>query len=307
MIDLSNIASPAARARIAAIPSLATFAHEIAEYTQSDPDTFWCCEAPFARLLASSFISDLATWELECLGNDPDHLPSQNGEENFEILRLGLTALGLHLLSPSPRILSLSFGSDTGYLYGLCEHNLIVNLGPGPVRLERWRHTGHGPYDVLDRSCPLEVVPTQLLAPGDRVRLEAHRDVARYTADEQPAVLVRLTRNRVTRLRWYYDATTLIPAGAAGADSSSARLEHACALLVALNHTAAAPAVAALCEHPDHFVRWSAVCRTMELDPVLGRDLVRRAVADSHPHVRRAAARSLERLEALQPVAGDEK
>ena len=76
------------------------------------------------------------------------------------------------------------------------------------------------------------------------------------------------------------------------------RIDYAMTLLSALEHTAAAPVMATLSDHPDHFVRWSAVRRVMELDPDLGTSLLYRALTDSHPHVQRAAQRSLERLNA---------
>ena len=70
------------------------------------------------------------------------------------------------------------------------------------------------------------------------------------------------------------------------------------ALLSALEHREAAPVIATLYDHPDHFVRWSAVRRVIELDPALGTPLVYRALTDPHPHIRRAAQRSVERYEA---------
>jgi hypothetical protein len=39
----------------------------------------------------------------------------------------------------------------------------------------------------------------------------------------------------------------------------------------------------------------------IELDPALGTPLVHRALTDPHPHIRRAAQRSLERYEASDP------
>ena len=79
------------------------------------------------------------------------------------------------------------------------------------------------------------------------------------------------------------------------------------ALLTALDHTEAVPVIAALYDHPDHFVRWSAVCGVMDLDPSQGARLVHRALQDAHPHVRRAARRSLDRYEASLSQEADQE
>jgi len=117
---------------------------------------------------------------------------------------------------------------------------------------------------------------------------------------QSATVVISLTRLQATRLRWVYDAATLLPVRAEAADLRAARIDYAMTLLSALGHTAAAPVIATLLDHPDHFVRWSAVRRVMELDPALGEPLVHRALTDPHPHVQRAAQRSLERLNALR-------
>jgi HEAT repeat protein len=122
--------------------------------------------------------------------------------------------------------------------------------------------------------------------------------VARIAALDECSVIVGFTRMQATRLRWIYDSDTLLPARAEAGDLDAARLEYTFALLAALGHTEAAPTMAALYEHPDHFVRWSAIRRVIELDPAIGEALVHRALNDVHPHVRRAAQRTLERYQA---------
>ena len=291
MLDPTQIKSPVVRARIEAIPALAAFIDAVAGEVDGAPQDFWRCETPLTTLLASGFVADLLAYELRRLRVESDYLPSGNGESDLEIFQLGALSFSIHLfLSP------MQIGHPA--LFGLCEHKLICNLGPGPIRLEPWRQSGAEPSDVLDRNALLEPLPARLIAPGERFRLEAHRDVARYGAVDAPAAILSLTRERVTRLRWIYDANTLAPTRLEGAGSTASRIEYACALLVALGYTDAAPVIASLYDHPDHFVRWSAVRRTMDLDRALGRELVERATSDAHPHVQRAAIRSLERLRA---------
>jgi hypothetical protein len=300
MADLDRISSPAARARCRAVPPLAAFVERVDPSVETDADAFWTCSEPFTMLTRSSVLPDLVAWELDCLRRNPDYAPSPGGDPDFEIFRLGHLVLSLRLHVPDR-------DAASSLLYGFCEHHLSANVGPGSVLIKRWRQEWQGPCEILDRTQGLVSLPPVVLGPREQTRFQAHRDVAHTGALDSAAIVVTLTRMQATRVRWVYDASTLLPVRAEAADSSTARLEYAMALLAALDHTEAVPVIATLYDHPDHFVRWSAVRRVMDLDPSLGTQLVHRALQDVHPHVRRAAQRSLERYAALRSQDADQE
>ena len=291
MARLEQISSPVERARCAAISSLAAFVEAVDPAVDREPEAFWTCAEAFRTLLGSNFLADVMAWELDCLRRDPDYVPCPRGERDFEVLHLGRLALSVRVQVPDA-------GEPSPLLYGFSEHHITANMGPGVVGIERWTQPWVGPPEVFDRTKGLVEAPSLLVRPGEQVSFQAHRDVARTRAMSTAAVLVGLTRVQVTRLRWVYDRGTLFPVRAEAADLDASRLDYAMALLSALDHREAAPVIATLYEHPDHFVRWSAVRRVIELDPARGTPLVYRALTDPHPHIRRAAQRSLERYEA---------
>jgi hypothetical protein len=296
---LEQITSSVARARCAAIPALQEFAEAIAPFTALDAEAFWHCELAFSRLVATSFLTDSVTWELERLRSDPDHTPPGASEFDFEILIMNSTALTAHVHVPDR-------SESSGLLYGPCDHTLVINQGPGVLCVEQWEQPNPGPADIINRDHVLEPRATVQLQPGHLYRARAHRDVHRLSARDRPALAVALTRGQVTALRWGYDEATLRPVQIQGARSGPARLEYAFTLLAAMAHVEAAPVIASLIEHPDHYVRWSAVRRVMALDPSLGMHLVQRSRADPHPHVRRAAERALSRLASASTLAAKE-
>jgi hypothetical protein len=297
MANLQHISSPVERARCVAVPALATFLVSVDPAVDTNPDAFWNCSDAFTTLMQSTFLADVVAWELDCLRRDPDYAPCPRGERDLEILRVGRLSLSVRVQIPeddAPRSL----------LYGFCEHHISANVGPGSLQIQRWMQGSEGPPEIFDRTRGLVSLPPVLLRPGEQASFQAHRDVARISAVDSAAVVVGLTRACATRVRWVYDAATLLPVRAEAGDLAAARLEYAMMLLAALEHTEAAPTIASLCDHPDHFVRWSAVRRVMELDASLGESLVRHALNDIHPHVRRAAQRSIERYEAMRATAG---
>ena len=291
MAGLQQISSPVERARVAAIPSLAAFVDSVDPAVDRDPEAFWTCREAFRTLLGSKFLADVMAWELDCLRRDPDYVPCPRGERDLEVLHLGRLALSVSVQVPEA-------GEPSPLLYGFSEHHITANMGPGVLEIERWTQPWGGPPEVFDRTKGLIEASSMLVRPGEQISFRAHRDVARTRALGKAAVLVGLTRVQATRLRWVYDRGTLLPVRAEAADLDAARLDYAMALLAALEHREAAPVIATLYDHPDHFVRWSAVRRVIELDTALGTPLVYRALTDPHPHIRRAAQRSVERYEA---------
>lgn len=300
MANLEQISSPVERARCLAVPALSAFLESVDPAVDTNPDAFWSCSEAFTTLMQSTFLADVVAWELDCLRRDPDYAPCPRGERDLEILRLRRLSLSVRVQVPegdAPRSL----------LYGFCEHHISANVGPGALQIRRWMQRSEGPPEIFDRTRGLVPLPPVLLWPGEQASFHAHRDVARIGAVDSAAVVVGLTRPCATRVRWVYDAATLLPVRAEAGDLGAARLEYAMMLLAALEHTEAAPTIASLSDHPDHFVRWSAVRRVMELDASLGESLVRRALNDIHPHVRRAAQRSIERYEAMRATAGTQE
>ena len=175
--------------------ALAAFVAAIDPSVQTNADAFWTCTEPLAALLRSNFLPHILAWELECLGQDPDYVPCPGGDRDFEVFRLGHLVLSIRLLDQDS-------DAASSLLYGFCEHNLTANIGPGSVLIERWRQDWDGPPEVLDRTRCVMPSPSLVLGPGELVRFQAHRDVARTGVRDAAAVVVALTRMQATRVRW---------------------------------------------------------------------------------------------------------
>jgi HEAT repeat protein len=108
---------------------------------------------------------------------------------------------------------------------------------------------------------------------------------------------------------WTYDPSTLAAVAPVAADKEDSKLEYIAWTLTELadpetGDKGSAKAIAALLEHPAHFVRWTAVRTAMALDEATGRALLARASEDPHVHVRNAARRALEQLAAMEGSDG---
>ena len=102
-----------------------------------------------------------------------------------------------------------------------------------------------------------------------------------------------------------YDSASGAFVGCSATDDTSSRIQMVTTLLRKLGRDDAFPAVAALLDHEDFFVRWHVMKELLGLDPAAALPHLRRmAAGDPHPEPRRAARAVLDRLEASDARRG---
>jgi hypothetical protein len=95
-----------------------------------------------------------------------------------------------------------------------------------------------------------------------------------------------------------YDSASRVFVGCSATDDTSSRIQMITTLLRKLDCDAAFPAIAALLDHQDFFVRWHVMKELLGLDAEAALPhLKRMAASDPHPDPRRAARAVLDRLE----------
>jgi hypothetical protein len=110
---------------------------------------------------------------------------------------------------------------------------------------------------------------------------------------ERPVVMVLLRSPILVPLRWIFDSETLAPQRAVASRLSSSRLQFTCHTLATLGSPTSLDALKRLTRHPEHYVRWAAVQSICQISREDGLECVRRALDDEHPHIRRAAEKTL--------------
>src|SRR6185437_1152306 len=125
------------------------------------------------------------------------------------------------------------------------------------------------------------------------------RDIFVIRSDGSAPTLVACFSSAATlTTRWEYDSATLARTRLVAADHSVSRLQLLASVLAEMKDPGAVPALEGLMEHPAHYVRWAALQAIFSLDRERGAALLKTAAADPHEHVRTAAIRSLEKLNA---------
>jgi hypothetical protein len=147
------------------------------------------------------------------------------------------------------------------------------------------------------RSLQLSPPRVRTVSKGEVIELEAWRDVAEWRPVSNVAFAAVLATPPQHHAHWIYDRETRKPHELVSASFDLNRIVYALELLAEIGDASAAPAVAALYEHSAHHVRWAAIKATVDLDASTGKELLRRAADDPHPHVAKAARAGLQALE----------
>jgi hypothetical protein len=93
-----------------------------------------------------------------------------------------------------------------------------------------------------------------------------------------------------------FDQITHRFAGWISGDSTASRLELLTRTLAEFEFQPAAPRLAALTRHRDHYVRWNSLRDLLRLDPELGLEHLQHALADEHAEIRELAGWTLGRV-----------
>ncbi|MEG3091657.1 HEAT repeat domain-containing protein [Sphingomonas sp. PB1R3] len=118
-------------------------------------------------------------------------------------------------------------------------------------------------------------------------------------------VMLTLRENSMSPFTWAFDSASLTPLFITVSDQSYNRWKMLIELVVKFHGTAYASIYSSdllmqLGDHELHYLRWSACQALAKIDLATAGQLVGRLITDSHSHVRRAAAKAMERIDALK-------
>lgn len=255
-------------------------------FERDGPEAIWACRDDFARLLRTSFVSEVVAWDLRSVLACPTDVIRDSSRFSWSLHRDPAFELN---------VIPIAAAADRiDYLYGSAQHRLLAALHPARVAL--YRHTSPHPPEVFDRTVVLSPAGESELGDGEVLELRAWRDVCDPLPAASSSYLIELSSAPVDRVRWTYDRATLVPHTPTPANRASNLIEFAVWALVELGHPDALAALARVAEHPSHHVRWTALRAAVEVDPAAALPLLEAATDDPHPHVRSAARRGLDRL-----------
>lgn len=264
--------------------SLADFSRDVeSRFKASDPATFWLCEQPVQRLLAEGVLARWANEQLKGVIADPNHLGDWSSTEVVLHRGTGWT-------------ISISaFDSTRRFIHALPFSAIYAPLD-SELTGDRYRLPESYRNDVFDPSVRLEQAGKVQARRHEPLRLETDT----YAYDFQiskPTPVLRFASATQRPLEWLFSKSTLQAWQANDADLSSTQLRVASYVLGKIAHQSSVAPLRSLSSHPHHAVRWAAIQNLGRLSRSEAMVKIREAVNDAHPHVRRAAQKTLDQLD----------
>lgn len=271
--------------RLDAIPALAEFCERAdAVVRADDPGTFWDVEPFFHALVSTDLVGAFLAHELGAIAQRARHFVLGSSDFHAPIVETTAYSLVVKVLPPEIAL---------GPLGTLTEHTMLA-LWDGAAEVETLALDRPFRIDVFDRATRLRPQPRTPLVPREVARFEAPGETFRLHL-ERPTVFVQLQSSTVAPLRWVFDPATCDPVRAVASRLASSRLQFTCQTLAVLGSPSSVPALRKLAAHPEHYVRWAAIQSICAISREDGIACLQQAVHDDHPHIQRAAAKTLAR------------
>lgn len=263
---------------------LANFVQDVeSRYKTIEPATFWDCESAVLRLITQNVLREWLNQQLRSLLADPQYLGNWTTQEAILHRTEQWTLSIVTLDTPRRFIHALPFTA----IYVPLDSELIG---------ERYRLPKDFRNDVFDPNLRLDSAGSVVAAAGVPLRLETGSFAYDFHIT-RPVPVLRFASAALRPLEWLFSKNTLQAWQANDAEVSSTQLRVAAYVLGKIAHHSSVEPLRSLSSHQHHAVRWAAIQNLGRLSRSEALVKIRAAIADPHPHVRRAAQKTLDHLD----------
>lgn len=240
----------------------------------------------FEQLLSSDVICSAINGELHKLNTDSRYVGRWHHRQ-------------LPLLSGRSWMLALTvLDSTPQFIHSNSRPQLRALLNSAEVTHQQFALPAGYQNDCFTPGPQLKRLSASQLPPGRCVTMDAGSIVDDFVID-RPAVFLQLCLPHRETVEWLFSRQHLHAERANDADIDATQQRVAAYVLGRLGDRLALPGLQQLCAHAHHSVRWAAIEALAKLDPELALKALQAAAADDpHPHIRAAAAASLQRSRA---------
>jgi len=248
------------------------------------PAQFWQAEAAFRDFLASGELLKAVNRDLAGLLADPCHFGDWRTSE--WVLHRG-------------RGFSLAvsvFEQPRRYIHALPFLAMYAPVAAEPLRYDRYRLPPEYNNPVFDPGLKLSRVDSGQTEPGEVLLLQT-REFAYDFHLPRPVVVLKLSTEPSLPLEWLFQKDTLQSWQANDASLASTQLRVAADTLGKFAHQSSLEPLKLLTGHGHHAVRWTAIQNLGRLNRSVALEKLQAACEDPHPHIQRAAKKTLGQIQ----------
>lgn len=254
-------------------------------YRPQEVETFWECEPAFRALLQSPFLTEVINSELK------RSLNLQGPNSNWLSTELVLHRGGGYGLSISV------FESPQRYIHSLPYHAMYAAVGgESTLFCNFFDLPKNFRNEIFDPSLRLTPAGTMRVEAGNVLLLRSGERAYDF-ACERPVPVLKFMTTVIYPLEWLFTRNGLQAWQANDADLSYTQLRVAADVAGKFAHQSSLQPLKQLAQHRHHAVRWAAIQNLARLSRSEAIEHLSAAVNDPHPHVQRAARKTLEKLQ----------
>lgn len=266
-------------------PRLADFVAHVERCVRRDaPEAFWQAEPALRALLDSGYLAEALDRELAALVREPAYFGGWRPAE--WLLHRG----------PGYALTVARFEQTRRFIHALPFYGLLSPLAGGELRYLRYRLPAAYDNPVFVPGLRLEPDGEHRCLCGDWLALHSDRHAYDFQLP-RPVLVLKLATSPIRPLEWLFSRDQLQSWQANDADLSSTQLRVAADVLGKFAHQSSLPALKLLTGHPHHSVRWAAIQSLGRLSRSEAVQQLQQALQDRHPHIRRAAQKTLDQLQ----------
>lgn len=270
-------------------PDLQSFVDAVSVlFDAGRPESFWQCDAPLRQLLASGAVRRAVDEELRRLIRSAYYLGDWQPRQ-LTLHRADHWSVSVALLDRPRQYVHTS--PYLAYFAPIGRQALAYDLYELPAVYRN---------DVFDPSVRLQRAGTGRAAPGELLSIQSQQYAYDFLIDE-PVLVVKLQTAPYQPLEWLFNKETLYAWQANDSDVRATQMRVAAYLLGKMAHPSSAEPLELLTTHPHHAVRWAAIQNLGRLSRKQAIAKLNEALQDPHPHIRRAAQKTLQQL--TRPVS----
>lgn len=254
------------------------------DFRPKDPGSFWICETAFRELLTSPFLADAINGELRRTIRDDGYLGDWIASE-FVLHRDDGFALAVSF-----------FDAPQRYIHALPYLAMYAPMGPGGCSCATYRLPDGFHNAVFDPGLKLEALSSESFSCGEVILLHSNKHAYDLRV-KKPTPVVKFMTKAIQPMEWLFTRDGLQAWQANDGDLSFTQLRVAADVLGRFAHQSSVEPLKRLAHHAHHAVRWAAIQNLGRISRSEAIIHLRAAIDDPHPHLRRAAQRTLDKLQ----------
>jgi hypothetical protein len=246
-------------------------------------DSFWELEESFAEVAGTSFPTEAINAQLSAVAANPSYMGDWRPNQMLIHRGRGF-ALSVWL-----------FEASRQYVHTMPFHGMYAPLGKWPLRYTLYELPPGYDNQVFDPRIRITPIGTGEVQPGEVLRLRSDRYAYDFRIDT-PVPVLKLTTAPFQGMEWLFNKSTGHAWQANDSELTATQLRVAAYILGKLADPQSIEPLTRLVDHSHHAVRWAAIQGLGRISRSAAMDKLTIAVNDPHPHIRRAAAKTLDQL-----------